>query len=688
MSDNISSGSKLILKLSALLWNRNPTSINTESNVSSTANEIGFDNIDDERNTNKCMGSITDDYLLTNQYVAVLRNIESQIPLNIRGQWRNSNNGLQIIESLSYSQIINHLLSLRCEYIHKLMRSVVVKLINHPRNANLFNAPVDPILLKVPDYFSKIKNPMDLGTVRDNLVKGNYESIQQCANDIKLTFENATTFNGPQHNIHLAAKELLTEFYEDYNNMEEKSKKEIEKNNLHDCEYCIRNSCNLCGEKCLKLEPPTLICHGTCSQRIKRNTMYYISIDGIFVWCLKCYSTLPQRILELPNRPPMYKKDLLTRKADEEIPEPIIQCNKCHQYSHQICALYNPKSDSDGTKSPSPSKKNKFKAESNDYRCPLCILKDISFESPQQNNAVAMSPLSKKRARNIEVISSNEEIFTTPPVWKASSLPKSKLSIFLETFVEERLDEMGHGSVKDTITIRMVSNAEHCIDVPMHITQNFMTSENNKIPPQIGYKQKCILLFQNIDGIDVCLFCLYVHEFDESVPLPNKSCVYIAYLDSIDYFRPLEARTYVYHEIVVGYLKWAQVRGFKRCHIWSCPPQRGDNFIFWCHPSHQKTPSRDRLNAWYNAMLLRATEIGIVGDVTTMWDAYFIQYSKKDKDESNTRLAAKYSLIGSGTMLKRTNSLPSNLEDKSGTTLLTRSLIHLLTYSLTHSFSR
>lgn len=672
MSDNISSGSKLILKLSALLWNRNPLNTTADSGTSlSATNEIRLDNIDDERNitnTSQCMGSITDDYLLTNQYVAVLRNIESQIPLNMRDKWRNRNNGLQIIESLSYGQIISHLLSLRCEYIHKLMRSVIVKLINHPRNANLFNAPVDPILLKVPDYFTKIKNPMDLGTVRDKLVKGGYESIQQCAHDIKLTFENATTFNGPQHNIHIAAKELLTEFYEDYNSMEEKSKKDIEKNNLHDCEYCIRNSCNLCGEKCLKLEPPTLICHGTCSQRIKRNTMYYISIDGIFVWCVKCYSTLPQRILELPNRSPIYKKDLLTRKADEEIPEPIIQCNKCHQYSHQICALYNPKSEGSHTKSPSPGKKNKFKAEADDYRCPLCILKDTSLESPHKNNnnVIVASPVSKKRSRNMDGANGTDDIFTSPPVWKASSLPRSKLSDFLEAFVKERLDEMGHGSVKDTVTIRMVSNAEHCIDVPVHITSNFMTAENSKIPQQIGYKQKCILLFQNIDGIDVCLFCLYVHEFDNSVPLPNKSCVYIAYLDSIDYFRPLEARTYVYHEIVAGYLKWAQVRGFKRCHIWSCPPQRGDNFIFWCHPSHQKTPSRDRLNAWYNAMLLRATEIGIIGDVTSMWDAYFIQYSKKDKDESNTRLAAKNSFIGSGTMLKRSNSLPSNMEEKNG----------------------
>jgi Bromodomain/Zinc finger, ZZ type len=98
----------------------------------------------------------------------------------------------------------------------------------------------------------------------------------------------------------------------------------------------------------------------------------------------------------------------------------------------------------------------------------------------------------------------------------------------------------------------------------------------------------------------------------------------------------------------VGYFKWAQMRGFKHGHIWSCPPQRGDNFIFWCHPPHQRTPSRDRLNAWYNSILLRSSKLGVLEEVGTLWSAYFSGYGRressgrkdKDKDKEDSRAGA------------------------------------------------
>lgn len=185
--------------------------------------------------------------------------------------------------------------------------------------------------------------------------------------------------------------------------------------------------------------------------------------------------------------------------------------------------------------------------------------------------------------------------------WDARSLPICKMAQFIERKVQQQLAEQGGEAAKmqDSVIVRVVSNVQREWVVPTPVRKHFLLPGGGEVRQHMSYRSKAIMLFQNFDGIDICLFCMYVHEYNGSAPAPNKKQVYISYLDSVEYFRPRVARTAVYHEILMSYLAWARKRGFTTAHLWACPPQRGNNFIFWCHPQHQRTPSKDRLLTWY-----------------------------------------------------------------------------------------
>ena len=68
------------------------------------------------------------------------------------------------------------------------------KLMKHPL-AYLFLSPVDPIRDGVPDYFSKITKPMDLGTVLDNLENGKYKNSEDWKSDVLQIWKNAQIYN-------------------------------------------------------------------------------------------------------------------------------------------------------------------------------------------------------------------------------------------------------------------------------------------------------------------------------------------------------------------------------------------------------------------------------------------------------------------------------------------------------------
>lgn len=76
----------------------------------------------------------------------------------------------------------------------------------------MFAQPVDPERDGCPDYLTKIKNPMDLGTVRKKLEDNEYDTITQWKADVELIWENSFTYNGKNSLVSVLARQLQTFF--------------------------------------------------------------------------------------------------------------------------------------------------------------------------------------------------------------------------------------------------------------------------------------------------------------------------------------------------------------------------------------------------------------------------------------------------------------------------------------------
>lgn len=58
-----------------------------------------------------------------------------------------------------------------------------------------FKTPVDYVALGIPDYPTIIKQPMDLGTVKENLLSHKYQKFSDFLSDIDLIWSNCRTYN-------------------------------------------------------------------------------------------------------------------------------------------------------------------------------------------------------------------------------------------------------------------------------------------------------------------------------------------------------------------------------------------------------------------------------------------------------------------------------------------------------------
>ncbi|NXP06300.1 BRDT protein, partial [Thinocorus orbignyianus] len=88
------------------------------------------------------------------------------------------------------------------------LRKVVMKAMWKHNFSWPFHQPVDAAALNLPDYYSIIKKPMDLSTIKKRLEHNYYTKAAECIEDFKTMFLNCYMYNKPGDDIVLMAQEL------------------------------------------------------------------------------------------------------------------------------------------------------------------------------------------------------------------------------------------------------------------------------------------------------------------------------------------------------------------------------------------------------------------------------------------------------------------------------------------------
>ncbi|CAI9760500.1 unnamed protein product [Fraxinus pennsylvanica] len=91
--------------------------------------------------------------------------------------------------------------------------NLLQRLMKH-KHGWVFNEPVDARALGLHDYHNIIKHPMDLGTIKNRLSQNCYKSPREFAEDVRLVFLNAMTYNPKGDGVHIMAEQLSQVFEE------------------------------------------------------------------------------------------------------------------------------------------------------------------------------------------------------------------------------------------------------------------------------------------------------------------------------------------------------------------------------------------------------------------------------------------------------------------------------------------
>ena len=342
-----------------------------------------------------------------------------------------------LIPSMTRESIVEHLDSLQgglCltpRRVGQRCLPIIRKLINDPCGW-VFRDPVDPVELGLPDYFDVVKKPMHLALIEEKLDTGVYKDLNDFEKDVRLVFDNAILYNGEKSDVGEMASDMLKSFEREYAVLQKaiKTEEQIQKRK--------GDSCALCGSQRRLFEPTVLYCNGACGmQRIRRNAFYYTDPSKQNHWCTPCYGLLKDfEPVALDDGSEVSKSSLQKYKNDALPEEAWVQCDDCHEWVHQICALFN-------------GRRNKTAAA---YTCPSCYVK--------KKNEAGDGKEEKKDEEEKQVVKSAKDL---PQCSMSEALEKGLEKALAKKYEEKAaelevsLDEIDK---VDGISIRVVSNME------------------------------------------------------------------------------------------------------------------------------------------------------------------------------------------------------------------------------------
>jgi len=227
--------------------------------------------------------------------------------------------------------------SFKPEEISKMCIPTIKALMESEEFGWLFNDPVDPVELGIPDYFEIITEPMDLSQIRKKVMCFQYKTLQQLEYDANLVFHNAILYNGKDSEIGQLAQRGLDTFLflknqhwtlNHYNNSDSNSNNNSSSNsnnNSNGNNNISNRKCRMCHRGMLAYPIAKFQCHG-CQKDIPNTAKYYTGGKND-AYCADCHAIHDNSHHTLVTRLP-------------PVQEAWVVCAQCGSHVHQVCALH------------------------------------------------------------------------------------------------------------------------------------------------------------------------------------------------------------------------------------------------------------------------------------------------------------------------------------------------------------